>query len=291
MRSAILLAAAVTLGCGAATGRSSSDGGAADMAVMSGPEANPPKLATLILQSYFSTGLAMASATATFSTYDGGMSGPCNVMPVGACRLRSCPRDSDMGGIARPPMRTNVGAGTVTLTGPSGAMPLTVGSDGSYSLSLGSAKPWDGGESFTMSATGDAAPAFTTSILATSRPRMLTPARPAMNGPSPTVTRASGLPITWKAASPGTLTITVATDTPTAFLALLCDTPASAGSYTVAPEALAALPADGTDTTLTANVANSSTLMAGDWPVTFTVENVPNDDALDLPWIMGISWQ
>lgn len=290
MRSTILCAAVVTIGCGSATGRSASDGGT-DMAAMSGPEANPPKLATLTLQSYFFTGFAMATATAVFSTYDGGASGPCSVTPAGACRLRSCPRDTDMGGIARPPMRTNVGAGTVTLTGPAGAMPLAVGSDGSYSVSLGTMKPWSGGESFTMSATGDVVPAFTATILASSRPRMLTPPRPAMNGPNPTAMRSAGLPITWSAASPGTLTITIATDTATSFLALLCDVATSAGSYTVAPEALAALPTDGTNTTLTANVANTSTMMAGDWPVTFTVENVPNDDAQDLPWIMGLTWQ
>lgn len=290
MRSAILLAAAVTIGCGSATGRSSSDGGA-DMAVMSGPEANPPKLGILTLQSVYFSGFAMATAIATFSSYDGGQSGPCSVMPVGGCRLRSCPRDTDMGGIARGPLRTNVGAGMVTLTGPAGMMPLAAGSDGSYSLSLGTDKPWSGGESFTISATGDVVPAFTATLLAPSRPRMLTPARPAMNGPNPTATRSAGLPITWSAASPGTMTITIATDTATSFLDLLCDTATSSGSYTVAPEALAALPADGTDTTLTANVSNSSTTMAGDWPITFTIENVPNDDAQDLPWIMGITWQ
>jgi hypothetical protein len=292
MRSAMILcaaAAAAVVGCDSVGGRSG-DGGAGDMAVASGPEANPPKLGTVTLQSVFFTGFAMATATARFSTYDGSATGPCSVTTAGACRVRSCPRD-DMGATVAGPARTNVGAGTVTLTGPAGAMPLAVQADGSYQLSLGSAKPWEGGESFHVAATGDVVPAFDVSLPASSRPRMTSPARPAGNAPGPTVTRTAGLPITWKAASPGTLTITLTSDTPGAFLALQCDAPTSAGSYTIAPEALAALPAGGTGTTLTANVSNTTTLMAGDWPVTFLVENVPNDDVQDMPWIMGVTLQ
>ena len=89
-------------------------------------------------------------------------SGPCSVQPAGACIARSCPLgDGGMPATAR----TNVDAGTVTLTGPKGAMPLVAGGSGAYSLDLGSDKPWEGGEMFTMTVTGGVAPAFTVALV------------------------------------------------------------------------------------------------------------------------------
>ncbi|HEY2748644.1 MAG TPA: hypothetical protein VGL86_28685, partial [Polyangia bacterium] len=222
---------------------------------------------------------------------DGSVVGPCIVAPAGACRLRSCPKDSDMGGQGQPPKRTNVGAGTVTLAGPAGMMALGMNSDGSYGASLGSGEPWMGGESFTITTTGDVAPALSATILAPSRPRMQSPARPMDNAPPVAVTRAAGLPVTWTPTSPGTITLEVFGETATAFLYLFCDAPASAGSYTIAADALAMIPADATNPGVTANVATATTMMVGDWPVTLTAENVPDDDAQNLPWIFGISWQ
>src|ERR1700744_3434972 len=154
MRSVTLLALCAALGCGAATGRSSGDGGAADMAVDTGPEANPPKLAQVTLNSIFSSTFGSATAVGEFSTYAGSVTGPCSDAAAGSCRVRTCPTTDDMGSAVEPgPTRTFVSAGPVTLEGPSGSMML-MSTGMSYTLSLGSAEPWSGGETFTLSATG-----------------------------------------------------------------------------------------------------------------------------------------
>lgn len=295
-----LLAGLAAVGCKSGSSPSSdgggggSGGGSIDMA-QTGPvlEPNPPKLAALTLTSYQFTMFEDTEAAAAFSTYGGSDGGPCTVAPAGACQLRSCPRDADMGGgIAASVPRTFVGAGTVTLTTPAGAMPLMFSSmNGMYSLALPKGSAWSGGESYTFSATGDVVPPFTVALMAPGRPRMLTPPRPGANQPNPTVTRAVGLPVTWKPASPGTIAIVVNGDMPDAFLTVKCTTAASAGSYTVPPEALAAIPAAAVNTGVTADVSTTATTTAADWPVTFTADAVPDDDAANLPWILGITLQ
>ena len=169
-----------------------------------------------------------------------GALGPCSVQPAGACIARSCPLgDGGMPAVAR----TNVDAGTVTLTGPKGAMPLVAG--GQRRLQRRPRQRTSRGRaarSFTMTVTGGVAPAFTVALVAPSRPRMLTPTRPASGAPPLAVTRASGLGVTWTPTSPGTMTIDVEALTDTARSYLLCDAPTSAGSYTLATDALAAMP-------------------------------------------------
>ncbi|HEY1584603.1 MAG TPA: hypothetical protein VGH63_02880 [Polyangia bacterium] len=281
MRIAIVMTAAMALGCGAATGRSSGDGGVADMAVQTGPEANPPKLGTLTLNSVFFTGFADASAGASFTTYAGSATGPCSLQAAGSCRVRSCPKDGDLGSAAPGPARTPVGAGMMTLTQDASG----------YSLSLGSAEPWTGGESFTMAVTGDVVPAFSLSVSAPSRPRISSPPKPASGAPPLAVSRGSGLPIAWTASSPGTLTIDVYGETASAAFDVLCDVATSAGSYTVSSDALAGIPAGATNTAVSARISTVATAMAGDWPITFTARDAANDAASGTLWIFDITLQ
>ncbi len=289
MRIAIVMAAAMALGCGAASGRSSGDGGAADLAVPTGPEANPPKLGTLTLNSVFFTGFADAHAAASFTTYAGGVAGPCTLEAAGSCRVQSCPKDGDLGSATPGPARTPVGAGMVTVAGPAGTMTLTDAAN-VYSLSLGSTEPWMGGESFTMAATGDVVSAFSLVVSAPSRPAISSPPKPASGTPL-VVSRAGGLPIAWTPSSPGTLTIDVSGETASAQVDVLCDVATSAGSYTVSTDALAAIPAGATSTGVSARSSTVATAMAGDWPITFTAQDAANDATSGTVWLFDITLQ
>jgi hypothetical protein len=185
-------------------------------------------------------------------------------------------------------MRTPVGAGTLTLMTPGGGMvPMPYNTpSGTYGTTL--VPPWSGGESYTIVATGDVVPAFSLAIMAPARPTMQSPPR---SDAGPTVDRSAGVTVTWTAATPGTMTIEIDADLTDAFLFMSCDAPASAGSYHVPPSALAAIPANAVNDTHTAGIATTTTTMAGDWPITFTAESVPNDAASGMPWIMPVTLQ
>jgi hypothetical protein len=303
MRPAIVACIVLLGGCGANTlapdDLAVADLGGADASVgdlaasdLSGAalvlDPNPAAIGNISVASESYTGYRATSGFAQFSTYAGSTLGPCAHATIASCTLASCPR-TDGGGAAPGPPRTPVSAGTLTFSGV--GAPVTF--DASGALTVPGMGVWSGGETLSVQASGADVAAFTVSLTAPGRARVLTPPRPSDTNARIAIDRASGFTVTWTPAPSGTLAITISTDHPDAFLSLECETAASAGSYTVPATALLALPTDGAGSTVLAETRAEASVLAGTsyFPVRFVASASAIDDALDLPWIAGVTLQ
>jgi hypothetical protein len=260
-------------------------GGGVDMSVSSFVlDDNPAKLADIGLTSYIFTGATSFQSTfigVSLSTYSGA-GGPCSHRAVGACTLHRCPRTDMGGGAMTGPPRTPTSAGTLTLTG-LGTMPID--------LPVGATQSpvaWNGGETLSVQATGGMVPAFNISVVAPAHTKVLTPQRPAMG--NLTVDRSKGFTVTWMPVPSGTMQLFIGGDLPDAFVSLVCETPATSGTYTFAPDALSSL---GTSTSIGtgAQVLSRGSMTAGDWPITMEAGAPVDNSTGDQTWGVALSWQ
>ena len=87
----------------------------------------------------------------------------CDISDDGPCRITDCTTQS---GDAGTPGYETVGAGVIQLTGANQTLTLSPDSTGYYTPLTGQEKLWSGGETLTISAAGDVAPAFQTTLYA-----------------------------------------------------------------------------------------------------------------------------
>ena len=71
----------------------------------------------------------------------------------------------------------------------------------------------------------------------------------------------------------------------------MCDAPTSAGSYTLATDALAALPSTAKMIAMFARASATATATAGDWPITFTALSAVDQDSDSSVWQVPLTLQ
>jgi uncharacterized protein (TIGR03437 family) len=177
-------------------------------------------------------------------------------------------------------MPTGLDAGsTITLTGPSGQVPLAENPAGVYSPSSALASNFfpSAGGTFTFTGTGGANVGAFSAAISLASPLVWTNAISIS-----TVSRANGVTVTWSGGAPnsyvlisGSSSTSVSSQTTPLTVAFDCIAPVSAGTFTVPPAVLQSLPA--------ALVTNLT-------PPTLTVENAANPvlfsaSGLDLGYV------
>jgi uncharacterized protein (TIGR03437 family) len=163
--------------------------------------------------------------------------------PLGTCQIFN-----NLNGGGNPPINIVAGLDVgpqVTVQGPNGSKNASV-SGGQFNTTLSDSGNFLSAGAYTVSAPGGAdAPAFKASITIPALPTMTSPPPDAANPFS--VTRSNGLTVTWsggQANGPIQLEGFSATDnTNTNGADFLCSAPAGAGTFTVPPSVLLALPA------------------------------------------------
>ncbi|MGI8741055.1 MAG: hypothetical protein ACR2NN_00515 [Bryobacteraceae bacterium] len=164
-------------------------------------------------------------------------------LPLGTCAVFS-----NLNGGVNPPISNLVAldaGSSFTVKGPNGSVPVTgkpTKNPGEFNATISpSAAFLIPGNSYTVSASGgaDVGP-FSATITYPVQPTLTSP------GSTATVTRSSGMTVTWTAASPNEhvqIQISSATDsTNTTGATAQCNAPANAGTFTIPPYVLLALP-------------------------------------------------
>jgi uncharacterized protein (TIGR03437 family) len=160
--------------------------------------------------------------------------------PVGTCQTFN-----SLQGAPDPPLPlAPLGSGQVTVQGPNGSKTATIG-DGGFQTTLSDTGNFLSPGAYTVTIPGGAGVAASTISLTI-------PAMPVMTSPAPdaatplSVTRANGLPVTWSGGS-GTgliriLGTSAADNTFTSGASFRCLVPVAAGTFTIPPSVLMAMP-------------------------------------------------
>jgi hypothetical protein len=206
-----------------------------------------------------------AEAIADFDSYTGsayGYSG--GQVSVGGCTI-----NQSAAALGSPGMTNGLDAGTITVTNPSGTAAsladsfsgggVTVTNTGFYFEQLASGYIPTTGGTFTFKGTGGAAVGAFTATVTFPNPALTWTNQSA----AASVTRASGLPVTWTGGASGTYVIIAGSDSATtgAFASFTCIAPLSTGQFTVPSYILTALPA-GTGNVTVENSTNYQTFTA-----------------------------
>lgn len=176
--------------------------------------------------------------------------GPCTITTAGDAGAAA-----DAGTLALLP------AGTLSVEGGLVAVSVTPNAQNQYSKSMNGATLWNGGETLTAKATGDAmgAPAFDLAIMAPGKATITAPMLAGLGQPT-TIPRSANLSVAWTGGT-GTLRAFFFVTGGSTWIS--CSFPASAGSGTVPATALAKLPAGGG--TLYFDTSSSAQKVVGEW--------------------------
>jgi uncharacterized protein (TIGR03437 family) len=206
-----------------------------------------------------------ADAIADFESYTGAT----YAYSGGQVSIGGCTINQSATAIGSPGTSNGLDAGTITLTNPSGTAVsladsfsgggVTVTETGFYSAQLASGYIPTTGGTFTFKGTGGAAVGAFTATVTFPNPVLTWTNQTA----AASVTRASGLPVTWTGGASGTYVIIEGSSSATtgAFASFTCIAPLSAGQFTVPSYILMALPA-GTGNVTVENSTNYQTFTA-----------------------------
>jgi uncharacterized protein (TIGR03437 family) len=185
----------------------------------------------------------------------------------GPVSLGSCSVVSTAGGATSNtvPFGYGLDAGTITISGASGAQQLTNlaippadGPSGDYYFQLPNSFLPSTGGSFTFTGTGGASVGSFTASISYSNPMTWT----NMSGLS-SITRANGQNIAWTGGAAGSyVSITGSSSAASAIASFTCNAPAGAGQFTVPPYVLLALPAGNNGTLQVQNITTPQTFTA-----------------------------
>lgn len=200
-----------------------------------------------------------AASDAGLTTYQ---SGPCTVLVFPATATAAADAGLDPG---------NTSAGAITITG--GAFPLTLtpAAGGTYSHDDESAALWTGGgQSFTFTAQGSTAPAFSRSLVAPASATLVAPT--VVGGPGLdrlTVSRTQDLSFSWTGGTVGNVIFTLISVTPEDVYAS-CTFPVGSGAGTMPASLLSHFPAD-PDADFFMDVTSEATIVQDGWSIDLRV--------------------
>jgi hypothetical protein len=155
---------------------------------------------------------------------------------VDGCNVYVCPAPPDGGA---PVPGSMPAAGTLRITAGMQTIMLAPQPDGSYVRATGAMMLWQGGESISFSAMGQAVPAFAGAVIAPSALTLMTPTLPAA-GTHLVVSRSTPLGLSWSGQSAGNVRAEL--QTADGLTTIYCSFPASAGTGTVSTRVLGNLP-------------------------------------------------
>lgn len=200
----------------------------------------------------------------------------------------SCPPEVIVDGCSvvdcAPPLNvpvTNVSAGTLLINGTKQPLSLVPNAE-HYPSNPISTRLWEGGEAISLVASGDAAPAFSLSLIAPKYVVVTTPTWPTGNSKLP-VARSVPLDFVWTGGDAGQVTVLFTAQLKTPGIQLVsCSFPATAGHGTISTNVLAKLTtnAQAISIAITTNTRVQTTIK--DWTMTFHAQafaNVPNGTA------------
>ncbi|MBW2460228.1 MAG: hypothetical protein JRH11_01195 [Deltaproteobacteria bacterium] len=281
------------------------DSGIADSGVMmdsstmdsstpdAGSDSGTPELGRGAVQLVQTPNPVMATHTmsATF-TATGGTEG-CTITDLSPCVMTECifapPPVSDGGtpdaGMvdAGPPSFPS--AGVITTTGGAVDVSVTPEADGNYPITSGVGLVFNGGETLTMTAAGDAVPAFSGNVPA---PYAITVSAPSFMSPPLSIDRTMDFTVTWTSveAEPGVVTVVLNGSGPymvtgARTVSLLCTFPGADGTGTILASHLANLPTSilgGPDGSLAIATSNLQRITASGWTVDLTASLIATSD-------------
>jgi hypothetical protein len=196
----------------------------------------------------------------------------CTTTTTAGCEIVDCDLTAGGGNIN---FEFGVSAGAISLSGPSlqrpdGGSPTYPYRDAGYGIfGFSQDRIWTGGDTLTVAATGDAVPAFSTTVTA---PNDVTLTFPVCDSSTcGSITRTAVLDVSWTGAASSDVHATLrSTKAGVREVTVRC--PLASSPATIAAAALAKLgnTADGYVGTFQLNSSNATTFSAGDYTVTFT---------------------
>jgi hypothetical protein len=216
-------------------------------------------------------GACSAIAIATFVTQP--KDPPCTQTELGGgCTLTECKPNSFE---TKLPLQS---AGTLTFEGSLADSALKLdfaSSETGYTPVQLPQRPWNGGETLSVSATGAAVPAFADrSVIAPGRVEVTSPV--CRDGKCGAISRSTPLTVTWTGDARTELVATLMTggSGATPAVSLSCRFASSPG--TISAETLARLPSGAASNTFGLTPVTSTTFAAGAWDVTLMITGAPS---------------
>lgn len=215
------------------------------------------------------------SGTASFTrtTTSGDTSDTCSTTSMNGCTLQDCSLDGD-GGSSES---TQVSAGDeVTASSDGGSVTMSpTGDPGTYSGNATATRLWDGSQTVTIEAPGDAdgVPSFTGELTPASEVTLTTPDA----GSSVTVDTGSAWPVEWETSNvtTGSVLVSLTASNQSRSTTIRCDWDATAGSNEVPADLLA----DMTKTEGTYQIYGGATtdVTAGDYEIDLSARELARD--------------
>jgi len=260
---------------GGGTGGGSGTAGGSGAAGGSGTAGGASNVGSIGLSQHCTTTMGVESCSAAVNAFFmvAPVNNPCTALMFGPCTLVECPLDA---GIASP-MLESAGAITVTgsrLDGGSFRADLDFSADaGGYSGALVLERLWNGGETFTVSATGATVPAISNRTVTAPAPVTLTSPVCTSSGCAP-IPRSQPLTVSWSGGAGTSVSIgltSARTGDPTKILS--CTFTSSPG--TIPANALGRLNQSdaGYTNVLTVLNTNTTTVNAGAWSTGISATN------------------
>lgn len=160
----------------------------------------------------------------------------CTTRTSGPCQIRECSVSADAG--TTSPSRS---AGVVSFTGAGEMLSLQPSADGTYAGDAPRNEIFPAGTEVSVSAGGDAVPAFSTTVRVPARVEITAPMLSLAT--TTNINRATPLATSWTGGTSGKVLVFLASATSARSASVSCTYDASAGSATIAADVLAALPA------------------------------------------------
>lgn len=159
----------------------------------------------------------------------------CATRAAGPCQIRECTINADAG--ATNPARS---AGTVSFMGAGESLSLQPSADGTYAGDAPRNEIFPAGTEVTVSAGGDAVPAFTTTVRVPARVEITAPMLSLAT--TTNISRAMPLATSWTGGTSGKVLVFLASASASRSATVSCTYDATAGSATIAADVLSALP-------------------------------------------------